>query len=99
MHGLKANRSKLISQQPRRQQLYYIFHMILNIRRFSYNTCLALKYLLCCYDCRSRSSLKQNATQDYYLNKGIEKLNKDLDIVNLLTMIQGYRVLIQTMFG
>ena len=30
---------------------------------------------------------------DYYLNKGIDKLNRDLDIVNLIEIVKGFYVL------
>ena len=30
---------------------------------------------------------------DYYLNKGIAKLNRDLDIVNLIEIVKGFYVL------
>lgn len=36
---------------------------------------------------------------DFYLNKGIGKLSRDLDISNLLEMVQVYRVMKQTLFS
>ena len=95
MSGLQASRKKLLSLKPKRQQLFYIFHLILNQRRFSYNTCLAFRYYFKCFACRSKNSLKKKASakQDFYLDKGIEKLNKDLDIVHLIEMIKGYQVM------
>ena len=36
---------------------------------------------------------------DYQLDKGIEKLEQDLDVVNFLQMIKGYNVLKQVMFS
>ena len=89
MDGLKTIRSKLISYKPRRQQLFYIFHMILNQRRLSYNTCLALCYYFRCFACRKERSLKRKSSskQDFYLDQGIRKLNRDLDINNLLEMV------------
>ena len=38
MDNLRDARKRLISQIPSRQQLFYIFHLILNQRPFSYNT-------------------------------------------------------------
>ena len=101
MSDLKQIRSKLISYKPRRQQLYYIFHIILNQRRLSYNTCLALGYYFKCRKCRKERSLKERSSskQDFYLNQGIKKLNRDLDIINLLEMIQIYRVMKMTVFS
>ena len=91
MRGLKNTRMKLISTWPKRQQLYYIFHLILNQRRFSYSTFLALSYFFRCYNCRNRKSLAKikSAKQDVFLEKGINKLNKDLDIVNLLETVRN----------
>lgn len=36
---LIEQRKNLISHSPRRQQLYYIYHMILNQTRFTYSNC------------------------------------------------------------
>ena len=80
----------LISHKPKRQQLYYIFHLILNQSRFTYNTCYALGYYLRCYNCRRLKTLKRikGAKKDVQLEKGGEMLSRDLDIVNLLEMIK-----------
>ena len=49
-----------------------------------------------CFCCRKQSSLKnlKSGRKDYLLNKGIEKLDKDLDIENILEMIKRARVLV-----
>ena len=31
--------------------------------------------------------------KDFYLDKGIEKLSRDLDIVNLLDIVKGFHVM------
>ena len=33
------------------------------------------------------------------MDKGIEKLSKDLDIVNLLKIVKGYHVMMQVLFN
>ena len=38
------------------------------------------------------------AKQDFLLNKGKEKLLRDLDVVELLHIIQGFRVMRKTLF-
>lgn len=101
MHCLNSQRKKLISHRPKRQQLFYIFHLILNQRRFSYNTCYAIRYFFSCLACRGKRSLKnlKRAKQDVFLDRGIEKLSRDLDIVNLLDMVKGYHVMKQVLFS
>ena len=59
MKDLKEQRKKLISHKPKPQELYYIFHLILNQSRFTYSTCLALGYYVRCFACRRRSKLKR----------------------------------------
>ena len=58
MENLREKRKKLISETPKRQQLFYIFHLIMNQRKFTYNTCNALAYYFRCFACRKASSLK-----------------------------------------
>ena len=67
----------------------------------SYNTCKALLYYFRCFCCRRSSSLKRSeATKtDFYLDKGIEKLERDLDIVKLLDIVKGYHVMKQVLFS
>ena len=69
--------------------------MILNQRRLTYSTCKAFGYYFQCFACRKNSSLKTKkaAKQDFYLNKGIQKLSRDLDIVNLLEIVKGFHVM------
>ena len=100
MDRMKKQRKKLISHEPKRHQLYYIFHLILNQRRFTYNSCLAIMYYLRCWNCRSRNKLKRikSAEKDFKLEKGRDKLYRDLDIVNLLEMIKDYHVMKQVLF-
>ena len=100
MTGLKKQAKTLISQRPKRQQLFYLFHLILNQRKFSYHDCNALTYFLRCFCLRKQSSLKKlaSAKQDVLLNKGTEKLERDLDIVELLDIIHGFRVMKKTLF-
>ena len=74
--------------------------MILNQRKFTYNTCMAIMYFFRCRNCRSRENLRRikSAEKDFKLNKGEEKLFQDLDIVKLLQMIKDYRVMKQVIF-
>ena len=101
MADMHTKQKNLISEQPKRQQIFYIFHMILNQRRLSYNICLALGYYFRCLVCRRSQSLRQRASSktDFYLDRGVEKLSRDLDIVNLLDMIRGFHVMKQVLFS
>ena len=63
---------------------------------------MALGYYFRCFICRKNSSsLKKSKAfkTDFYLNKGISKLNHDLDIVNLLEIVKGYNVMKQVLFN
>lgn len=58
--------------------------------------------LVKCFGCRSNHSLSKGKTwadkNEVYYNKGYEKLMHDLDVVNLVEMIKGYRVMKQVLF-
>ena len=41
----------------------------------------------------------KSAEHDVYLDRGIDKLSRDLDIVNLLKLIKGYHVMKQVLFS
>ena len=62
---------------------------------------MAVCYNLRCLFCLKESSLKKRkkGKADFYLNRGIKKLTRDLDISNLLEMVQVYRVMKQTLFS
>ena len=50
---------------------------------------------------KKRTLLKAGTDRDlkeYYYRRGELKLERDLDIVNLLNMIKGYRVMQQVLF-
>ena len=92
---VKEQRKKLLSEKPKKQQLYWIYALILNQRRLVYSTCNVLLYYLRCYNCRKKSSLKKNKSskKEYFLNQGIKKLNQDLDIVSMLDLLNGAKVM------
>lgn len=50
---------------------------------------------------RKKQSLKrtQHRKADFYLDRGIKKLDRDLDVSQLLEMVQVYRVMKQTLFS
>ena len=57
-------------------------------------------YFFRCRNCRSREKLKRikSAKNDFLLDKGKDKLYRDLDIVRLLEMIKDYHVMKQVLF-
>ena len=88
----------MLSLPPKRNQLYFIFHLILNQRIIVYRTWDAIKFYFSCRHCRKQRSLKKYKSKDFYLNQGIQKLQTDLDIVNLLEIIKGFRIIQQVLF-
>ena len=90
-----------MDQKPKREQLQYIFHLILNQRRIVYNAFNALAYYGRCFNFCKNKRLKgfKWSQKDFVLNQGIKKLNKDLDIVNLLEIIKGYKSFNEILFN
>ena len=106
---MNKQRRSLIPQAPKRQQLYYIYHLILNQRKFKYDAWQAFKYTFNCFKCccikkyvrgaNGYNAIKDKSLQkDIYLNKGTTELFKDLDIVNLLEMINDFSKMKQIFF-
>ena len=71
---------------------------ILNQQIFDYPKGLIPAYYLRCLCCRRKESLKNISKSDYYLRKGVEKLNKDLDVVGILNMIQNVDIMHSILF-
>ena len=59
-----------------------------------------VNYIFRCFFLRRKESLKKipGAKEDLLLNKGIKKLENDLDIVVFLEMLHGFRVMKKTLF-
>ena len=91
----------MISGKPKRQQLYYIYHLIVNQTLFKYAIVGAINSCVRCFICRSQKSLRriQSGRNDFYMNQGMKKLERDLDIVNLIDLIKGYRVMRKVLFN
>ena len=87
----------MISDKPKKSELYWIYALILNQRKLVYTQCSVFKYYFKCLCCRKQSTLKKmksDGKKDYLVNKGIKKLEADLDIVNILEIIKRARVLV-----
>ena len=82
----KMHREKFIDYRkgPSRQQLFLIYHLIMNQKTFVYGHCKALAYYLKFTWCRNRASLKYRARNESLLNAGIAKMGQKLDVINLV---------------
>ena len=99
---LKSFGEALMDYKPSQEHIWAIFHLIMNQRRMTYKFCDLMNYYARCLCCRSHSSLKrqhQSNKTDYYLNKGIRKLDSDLDVVKYLKLVQAYSVMKQVLFN
>mgnify|MGYP001626887541 CR=1 FL=1 len=91
----------MIHHKPERHSLYYIYHLILNQRKFVYTTCDALRYVFCCLICRKTKSLRhlKGGKRDFELERGIKMLTRDLDIVHFLELTKDYHLIKQVLFN
>ena len=91
-------REELIGVKPKKQQLFSIYHLIMNQKSFAYKSCQAFVYLFSCFECRSKQSVKQKMRSDFYLNKGIKKLEKHLDVSEMIWRSQMSEVVGSILF-
>jgi len=93
---------KLINKAgPSKQSLYAIYHLIVNQVKMSYGWRDLVASSFKCLCCRSTRRLKRlhgENKAEFYYRKGEEKLNKDLNIVNMIEMMKGFRVMKQVLF-
>ena len=76
-------------------KLTWIYDLILRQSELYYGTCDAFCYYSRFRCCKSRQRLKTLGPKDFLMDVGIEKINKELDILNLIKMLKGYRILSQ----
>ena len=82
----------LVGAVATKKQMFAIYHLIINQTVFRYDMRDLLSSFARCFTFRSNKSLKNyGKRKEFYLRKGQEKLERDLDIVNLLNLIKGYR--------
>lgn len=91
----------MIKNKATKQQLYAIYHLIINQRIFKYGMKDLFKYLVRCFCLRKTESLRSSieGRQDYFLNQGKRKLERDLDVVNYLNLVKGFRLIRQVLFN
>ena len=89
--------------QPSKKQLYTIFHLIINQFKMQYNACNMFISFFKCLCLRKEQHLKRSKSQsqrlEYFYRKGEQKLERDLDVENLIHMIKGFRVMNQVLFN
>ena len=98
----KGIKSKYISKKPKKQQLYYLYKLILNRRSFTYRWAETLllwsRKLFCCcskkcIEKRCKKSFKTAEKKEKFFKKGKDNLKNDLDIVRLVSSIQNQSVI------
>ena len=96
---LKYQSKKLISSKPSKEQLFFLYNVVMNRVKFEYSFRHVILYFIRCLACRRNSVRNEpHLKRDYYLNKGGNKLRKDLDIVQMLHMIHGFDALQSVLF-
>ena len=97
---LKEKSLQNIGSTPKRQQLFYIYRLIMNRRNFEYSLKHLFKYFCLCRSLRRNDKLRQGpAKRDLYLNRAIVKLKKDMSIVKLLNRAQIVEEMHQILFN
>ena len=91
-----------ISPKPKAHQLYKLYKLITNRKRFEYTSRHLFEEYFKCLCCKSRQSLK-NMNNDLskrhlYFRKGNYKLSHDLDITGMLHARFGYEILKSILF-
>ena len=94
---IKEIQKSLLESVPTKQQLFAVYHLIINQVNLVYSLrelCISLIYCLCS---RKKKNLlkgnKEHQNKEYYYRKGTKKLDRDLDVVNLIDLVKGYRVM------
>lgn len=97
IYKIKNIQKTLLSKIPTKQQLFAVFHLIINQHRLVYSHGdLIISAIRCLCLRKNRNLLKGGShgeKKEYYIRKGADKLVRDLDIVNLIDLIKGYRVM------
>ena len=94
----KGQSKKSFSNRPKRQQLFWIYKMIMNRKNFQYTFADGIKYYFwkiknvrgC--PCRSNKSFKElrMPKKDIQLKKARKRLMEELDIVRLVNTMRNF---------
>ena len=85
-HQFSMQKDKPINKRITREQINNIYRRIVNHDIFQYNKGLNLRYFFKCLCLRGDKSVKNLSKSDFYLNKGVNKLNRDMDIIDFVRM-------------
>ena len=71
---LKIDKENAVSSKPKRQQLYLLYRLIINRKKFMYHNCHAINAYFRCFNLRSPKSLKErtksgNLKRYFYFQK------------------------------
>ena len=58
-----------------------------------------MRYFCRCLCVSKNKSLKELSRPDYYINKGVDKLDEDLDIVGVIRMVHNVDIMQATLFS
>lgn len=85
-----------VSKVPKRSELTAIETIVRDQHILIYGTCNAIKYFFKCLCLRNVKSHESHKAlkREYFLNKGINKLKQDLDVVHALKTFKRSRILV-----
>ena len=98
---LKESEQTAISKHPKRQQLYKLYKLIVNRKKFQYYAFHGFEEYFRCLCFKSKSSLKRHGKvgkRHLYFRKATERLNHDLDISGMLQVRHGFEILKSILF-
>ena len=80
---------KKISDRPTKQQLYFLYKLIVNRTKIEYSLSDSIRYLLgkicvCCRRCKKSARFQKSKSNVKVFQEGKSKLKRDLDIVKLI---------------
>ena len=71
---------------------------ILNQSVFQYDMGRIPKYFLRCICLRTKRSVKDKSKEDFYLDKGIDRLTNDMDVVQWVRMLHKVEIMNSILF-
>ena len=95
---LKVTKDNPIDKKPSYEQLNRIYRLIVNQRLFHYTASDICRYFLTPNCCRSQKSVKKFSKKDFYLERGVEKLDYDLGVVNIIRAMHNVDMMYATLF-
>lgn len=98
----RGKSKKIINEQPTRQQLYFLYKLIVNRSKIQYSLRDTFRYLIgnlncCCKAAKRSARYKEAAHNVQVFKKGREKLNHDLDIVKVIHRSMANDIFFQTL--